>query len=178
MRRGYTLLEMIIVVAIMVVVAAMSIPVITTMLDDAHMTAGADMIRARLADTRAKALDSGRPWKLAYLPGSGTFQLAAEDGDAWNDAGNEPKETQDFTRGELPKDIILAVNRDDIAGVQGAPQTTGGWQTLAIFTGDGSARDDATVYVGKTGLMPLRLRVRGLTGTVAIDVPALVKDQK
>lgn len=178
MRRGFTLLEVILVLVIMVIVTSISVPVITTMLDDAHMTAGADMIRARLADTRARALDTGKPWKLAYLPGSSVYQYAAEDADEWNSSSDqEPKETEEFVRGELPKDVVLAVNRDDIAGAQGKPQATGTWQTLAVFTGDGSARDDGTVYIGKAGLMPLRVRLRGLTGSTAIDVPALVKDQ-
>lgn len=177
MRRGFTLLEVILVMVIMVIATAIAVPVIQSMLDDAHMTAGADMVRARLADARAKALDSGTPWKVAYLPNSGIFQLAAEDADAWSDSDQTPDETPEFMRGELPKDIILAVNRDDIAGAAGAPQASGGWQTLAVFTGDGSARDDGTVYVGKPGLMPLRVRVRALTGTVSLDVPALVKDQ-
>jgi prepilin-type N-terminal cleavage/methylation domain-containing protein len=177
MRRGFTLLELILVLAILIIVTAVSVPVITTMLVDARMTAGADMVRARLADTRAKALDSGKPWKLAYLPNSGVFQLAAEDADEWNDAGETPKETQDIVRGHLPKDIIVAVNRDDIAGSQGSSQATGGWQTLAVFIGDGSARDDGMAYIGKAGLMPLRVRVRGLTGATTVDVPLLVKDE-
>jgi prepilin-type N-terminal cleavage/methylation domain-containing protein len=178
MRRGFTLFEMIIVLVILIIVAAISVPVLRTMLDDANMNAGADMVRARLADTRAKALDSGKPWKLAYLPNTSIFMLAAEDAPDWSDAGQDPKETLDMIRGELPKDVILAVNRDDIAAAQGPPQASGGWQTLAIFVGDGSARDDGAVYIGKAGMMPLRMRVRGLTGTVALDVPTLVKDQQ
>ena len=41
------------VIAIMIIVAAISVPVIQSMLIDARMTAGADMMRGRLADTRA-----------------------------------------------------------------------------------------------------------------------------
>jgi prepilin-type N-terminal cleavage/methylation domain-containing protein len=177
MRRGFTLLETVLVLAILVIAAAIAVPVIRSSIIDARMTAGADMIRARLADTRAHALDTGKPWKLAYMPGSGIFMLAAEDADEWNSAGQDIKETLEFVRGEMPKDIILAANRDDIAGVEGAAQASGGWQTLAVFTGDGSARDDGAVYIGKTGLLPYRIRVRALTGTTALDVPMLVKDQ-
>ena len=32
------------------------------------------------------------------------------------------------------------------------------------------------VYIGKAGYMPLRLRLRGLTGAITVDVPALVRD--
>ncbi len=177
MRRGFTLFEMLIVLAIIVIVSALAVPVMRTMLDDAHMSAGADMVRARLADTRAKAFDTGKPWKLAYLPSTGVLQYAAEDADVWSSSTDQtPDETPDYVRDELPKDVLLAVNRDDIAGAEGTPQATGGWQTLAVFSGDGSARDDGAVYVGKAGFMPLRVRVRGLTGAVSIDVPALVRD--
>lgn len=177
MRRGYTLMEMVLVLAIMVIAAAIAVPVVQTMLDDANMTAGADQMRARLADARARALDSGTPWKLAYQPGSGVYQYAAESDDAsWSDTGSDEKETQDFVRGKLPKHVVMAVNRDDIAGAQGDGTATGGWTTLAVFLGDGSARDDGMVYVGKHGIMPLRLRVRGLTGAVTVDVPIQVRD--
>jgi prepilin-type N-terminal cleavage/methylation domain-containing protein len=176
MRRGFTLLEVVLVLVILIVVGAISVPVIRTMLEDARMNAGADMMRARLADTRARALDSGKPWKLAYLPNTGIFQLAAEDADQWNQSDQSPKEMPDYVRGQMPTDIVLAVNRDDIAGATGGAQASGGWQTLAVFTGDGSARDDGTVYIGKAGWIPLRLRVRGLTGSVVLDVPLVVKD--
>jgi prepilin-type N-terminal cleavage/methylation domain-containing protein len=176
-RRGFTLLELLLVLAIVVMAAAISVPVVTAMLADAHITAGADMVRARIADTRARALDSGVPWKIAYLPGTGVLQYAAEDdADHWSDTSQEPDETPDFVRSELHKDVILAANRDDIAGSAGGGQASGGWQTLAVFTADGGARDDGMVYVGKAGMMPLRLRVRGLTGAVTLDVPAFVKD--
>jgi prepilin-type N-terminal cleavage/methylation domain-containing protein len=176
MRRAFTLLELVLVLAIIVIVGAISVPVIKTMLLDARMNAGADMVRGRLADTRAKALDSGVPWKLAYMPNSGVIMLAAEDSPEWDAADQTPKQTLDVIRDTLPKDIIMAVNRDDIASATtGSPQASGGWQTLSIFIADGTARDDGTVYVGAAGLIPLRLRVRGLTGAVTLDVPYQVQ---
>ncbi|HZZ82524.1 MAG TPA: prepilin-type N-terminal cleavage/methylation domain-containing protein [Gemmataceae bacterium] len=178
-RGGFTLMETVLVLAILVIATAISVPVISSMLLDSHMDAGADLVRARLADTRAKALETGVPWKIAYLPGTGIIQFAAEDSTQWDNTSDQtPQEMPDFTRDVLPKNILLAKNRDDIASASGQVQPSGGWETLVIYTADGSGRDDGEVYIGAAGLMPLRMRVRGLTGAVTLDVPIVVRDQQ
>ena len=112
------------------------------------------------------------------MPNSRVIQFAAEDSQEWDSSSDmTPKETHDVVRDEMPPDIVLAKNREDMPAAGFTPQPSGAWQTLVIFTGDGSARDDGEVYVGKAGLMPLRMRIRGLTGAVTLDVPFLVKDQ-
>ncbi len=92
-RRAFTLLEVLAVVAIIVLVSAIGVPVIQTMLVDARVSASGDMVRGRLADTRAKALDEGRSWRLGFLPNTGVFQLAPDDAPDWDGASTEPTRT-------------------------------------------------------------------------------------
>jgi prepilin-type N-terminal cleavage/methylation domain-containing protein len=174
-RPGYTLLEIMCVMAILVIVSAVSVPVIQSMLVDARMTAAGDMVRARLADTRAKAMDEGRSWRLGFLPGSSTFQLAPDDSTEWDTTSQDTIRLQDLIRDELPRDIVLALNQADIEGASGTAAPAGKWETVAVYKWDGSAMDDTTTYFGKAGMTPMRVNVRSLTGAVSIEVPMLVK---
>jgi type II secretory pathway pseudopilin PulG len=176
-RPAYTLIEIMCVLAIVVAATAVGVPICESMLVDARTAAAGDMVRGRLADTRAKALDEGRSWRLGFLANSGIFQLAPDDSPEWDSATTDLTRTPDVIRDELPKDIIFGLNQGDVisAAHSGAPGSK--WETIAVYKWDGSASDDTTVYFGKGGLLPMRVNVRSLTGAVSIEVPMMVKDQ-
>jgi prepilin-type N-terminal cleavage/methylation domain-containing protein len=169
-RYAYTLLEMMLVLAIIVIAAALSIPVMQTMLDDARQSAAGDMIRGKAAETRARAMESGRAWRLAYLPNTGVFQLAPDDAADWDNTGDQtPTEQDELIRDEMPKDIVLAMNAGDIQAAQSAGAPGSGWQTIAVYLYDGSARDsDSITYFGKMGMPPLGVQIRALTGSATV----------
>jgi prepilin-type N-terminal cleavage/methylation domain-containing protein len=170
-RQAYTLLEMILVMAIILIIASISIPVMQTMLADSRRSASADLLRGRLAEARSKAMEEGRPWKLAFIAGTGSYQYAPEDSTEWNNTATDAVEKIDVVRDELPKDIVFAVNRDDIVSSQGGSSPGSGWETIAVYQSDGSARDDTTSYFGKAGQAPMRAKLRALTGAVTIETP-------
>lgn len=174
-RQAYTLIELMLVMALMVIATALSVPVIQTMLADARITASGDLIRARTADTRALAMEEGRPWKLGFIAGTGVFQLAPESSSAWDGANQDPVRQVDLIRDELPKDVIFALSAGDISGNIPPSSAGNSWETIAVYLPDGSARSDSTTYFGHQGIMPLRMVLRGLTGAVAIEVPADAK---
>lgn len=178
-RQAYTLMEIVCVVAIIAAAAAMSVPVWQTMLTDARMTAAGDQVRARLADARSKAMEQGVPWKFAYIPGTGVYQLAPEDSQDWSSTDTTPTRTDVLIRDELPKDVVFGMNQSDIQNASEGGSSAGGagWQTIGVYLYAGDARDDVTTYFGKPGLMPMRVRLRGMTGVVTIEVPREVKDQ-
>jgi type II secretory pathway pseudopilin PulG len=175
-RSAYTLMEIILVMAIIVIVGAISIPAMQTMLADARFSAAGDCVRGRLADTRANAMQEGRPWKLGFIANTGVYQLAPEDSSEWDNPSQELVEKADVTRDELPKDIVFSLNQEDILNSQQALPPGPGWETIAIYLPDGSARDDATVYFGKPGMGPNRAVLRGLTGSVSMETFNLKAD--
>lgn len=174
-RHGYTLIEVILVVVILVLVAALSVPVIQTMLEDGRMTGAGDMVRAKMAEARASAMQSGRPWRLAYIPNTGVFQLAPDDSSDWDNMEQTPIEQAELIRDELPKDVVFAINSSDIVGSQERLTPGTAWQTIAVYKFDGSANDDSTTYFGKMGMMPMAAELRGLTGSVTMRSPVEVK---
>jgi Tfp pilus assembly protein FimT len=176
-RTAYTLIELLCVVAVLVAVTAIGTPMIESMLVDARTTAAGDMVRGRLADTRAKALDEGRSWRLGFLANTGIFQMAPDDAPDWDSGSSDLTRTPNLIRDELPKDIIFGLNQGDVMSASAGGAAGSKWETIAVYKWDGSANDDTTIYFGKGGLVPMRVNVRSLTGAVSIEIPMIVKDQ-
>ncbi|MSU80113.1 MAG: prepilin-type N-terminal cleavage/methylation domain-containing protein [Gemmataceae bacterium] len=170
-RSGYTLMEIIVVVAIILVVMTLAVPAAMTWLADARADAAADMVRARLTDARSKAMEDGRPWRLAYLANTGYFQLAPEESMEWEAVQQSNTKQTDVIRDELPKDILFVASPDDLVGKREAGTVGNMWETIAIYMPNGSARDDSLTYFGKVGVAPARARLRALTGSITIELP-------
>jgi Tfp pilus assembly protein FimT len=168
-RRAFTLVEIILVVVIIMIVTAISIPVISSMLTDARSTAAGDMLRGRLAEARARAMEEGRPWRLAYIPGTGVLQIAPEESEDWEQMGQDEIEKADLIRSMLPTDIVLGTTMEEIVSNTGSATPGDGWETIAIYLPAGDARADHTAYFGKTGFYPRRVVLRGVTGVPTIE---------
>lgn len=170
-RAGYTLVELVIVTVIIVIAAAITVPVIYTMLADTRQTAAADLVQSQLAETRARAMEEGRPWQLGYLPGTGIYQLAPEDSSEWEQGGEEPTYKADLLRDKLPDDIFFGKSHDELRNMD--PGTggmgTGKWEVIAVYLPAGNARDDTTTYFGPAGVSPMRVNVRALTGGIEMQ---------
>jgi prepilin-type N-terminal cleavage/methylation domain-containing protein len=79
-RRGYTLFEVVLVMAIMVIIAALASPLMFEgMYGSTKVAAAADMVRARWADCRHQAIEHGRPYRFAVIPNTGKFKIEPYD---------------------------------------------------------------------------------------------------
>src|SRR5258708_4925858 len=105
-RQGFTLIEMMCVVGVIIVVMAISVPVIQQTLDDARINASGDLISGKMAEARARAMEDGRTWKFGFIPNTGVYQIAPEDSDVWNNPSTDPDEQAELIRDTLPQDII------------------------------------------------------------------------
>lgn len=169
-RAAYTLFEIILVMAVIVIVTAISVPVVRTMLTDTRISAAADTVRGQMTEARARAMEEGRPWKLAVITNTGTFQLAPDDSTEWsNSSAQEPERKPDLIRGQLPEDVIFSLTHDAIMGKPTPDPPGTSWEAIAVFLPDGTARDDSTIYVGQSGIAPMRLQLRALTGAIIVE---------
>lgn len=169
-RRAFTLVEIVVVVAIILIVFSLVVPITRTMMSDTRQTAAADMVRGRLADARAMAMEEGRAYKVGVQTGSGRIQVAPEDANCWDsvDAGVAMQQQQPTTiiLDNLPEEILFGTGVDDFMGRTSPIDANGAWRDAGIFLPDGSARGDVEIFFGKVGVMPTRFRLRGLTGVV------------
>ena len=168
-RRGFTLLEVTLVLAVIVLLGAMLWPSIEAMYGDVRLSAAADQIRARWADARTQAIEEGRPYRFATQP-DGHFRIAPDTQEFWNDGtatsteGPADPDAQplDITE-ELPKGVRFA------DGTTGSESGEGEWQTLVRFQPDGTADRDVEIAFETSGSRPLHLKLRGLTGSVSVQ---------
>jgi prepilin-type N-terminal cleavage/methylation domain-containing protein len=170
-RRAFTLVEMAVVVAIVVIVASLVVPFSQSMLSDTRQTAAGDMVRGRLADARAMALEEGRAYKVGVQTGTGRIQIAPEEAACWDsvDSGMAMQQQQpgSIILDQLPEEVLFGTSVDDFLGRTSPVESQGSWRDAGVFLPDGSARGDVDIYFGKVGVLPTRFRVRGLTGVVS-----------
>src|SRR5439155_19279690 len=96
-RRGVTLFELMVTMAVLVGVAALTFPLARHLMADTRVTAASDMVRARWADTRVRALEEGRPYVFEVMQNSGKFKVRPADSGA---SGH-------IYEGELPQNILF-----------------------------------------------------------------------
>lgn len=165
-RSGYTLLEVTLVVALLAILAAISLPSIEGSFVEIRQRAGSDAVRGYWAEARTRAIEDFRPYRFAVKPGTGHFRIAPH---SESDAGTDPMEGDeggDTARPlsvdeELPKGVSFAEGDGT-----GGESDGDGYVTLVVFRTDGTADRDVEVVFQADGCRPLQLRLRGLTGAV------------
>ncbi len=76
-RRGYTLLELLIVVAVMLVVASLTLPALNRPFAKSKLRDAAKQLRVALARARLEAIRTGAPQQFCYQPGGGVYEISA-----------------------------------------------------------------------------------------------------
>jgi prepilin-type N-terminal cleavage/methylation domain-containing protein len=177
MRRGFTLFEIMVVMAVLVIFAALSYPSIENMYSFYRVQAAADALRGSWAEARTRAMEEGRPYRFSVVLGKGNYRVAPDSGDYWAgdtpapaDPNNPPLVQSDalpkgirFRRADTPagdSDAETVLPTDSVATSQ--------WSSLAVFLPDGTARDDVAIVLEAGGSRPLIVRLRGLTGGVSV----------
>ena len=100
--------------------------------------------------------------------GFGHHAVAPEDSPDWEQASQTLIAKPDLYREQLPLHVYLGANPGDIQGAGPTPAGGGSWHTIAVYTYDGSGREDSITYFGKYGTPPMAMELRALTGSVNI----------
>jgi prepilin-type N-terminal cleavage/methylation domain-containing protein len=173
-RRAYTLFEVLLVLAILVILAAITYPSLDSMYGGYKVQAAADQVRGAWASARSRAVDEGRAYRFSVVQGKGNFRVAPDSHDFWK--SSEPPRTEDSANpplilgDALPKGISfgdqLPANTDTILPADHIDPAS--WSTVLTFLPDGSVREDAAIAVRMKGTRGLVLRLRALTGVVSV----------
>jgi len=178
-RSGATLLEIMVVMAILVIVSALTFPSLRSMYGSYKLNGSVDSVRAAWAEARERAINENRPYRFAVERNGSAFRVAPDDPAYW-DGGNGP-ENDPNGRGlilekALPGGVRFSVNGEG-GGMPDEPandslqekEVTGGdWSPAVIFKPDGTAVEDVRITFYVSGVRPTSLQLRGLTGNVTV----------
>ena len=169
-RSGLTLLELMVVLALLIILAAVTLPSFAGLKGNSDQRAAADTVRGRIADARGLAMDQGVPYRLAVHQDGSKIRLAP-DLPNFSELPVSDEATGSATAIETTLDKVTINVAADSEG--GAPVADpAGWITLATFLPSGICRESGvTVEVHETDFPPIRIQLRGVTGTSRVLQP-------
>jgi prepilin-type N-terminal cleavage/methylation domain-containing protein len=183
-RRGFTLMEMLLVLVILVVLAALATPVFYRSVRDATLRSAGEQVRTEWNKAHIKAMKTGRIYVFRFQPGGRKFQIepyTAEDDtlDAVSSTSTfapPPQAEKDDpnSRNQLPEGIKflegLTVEEERTKVVEeamGIGAGGGEWSKPILFYPDGVS-SDAWLVVADEHDSAIRVELRGLTGLAVI----------
>jgi len=172
MRSGVTLMELLLVMAIVIVVAGIAFVNFDSAYDEVKLNSAADTVRRSWAQARAEAIDAQVAYRFAVMPNTSRFRIAPDLPEYWNQSISEATESSEtgqplqIIEDQLPENIVF-----DFGGAGSSdPNAAGGdWVPVLAFLPDGRASDDTDVTLRLKNSRPVRVRIRALTGTVKVE---------
>lgn len=181
LRAGFSLLELLVVVAIMVLLASLIAPNVIKQVQENHVARAAESVRDAVSQSRTLALDAGIDYQFRYEINGRQFVVLPMELEPTNANAGGDAEVARYVRvaGELDEGIRLQAS-DTSASTEsleaawfgdlsnGLLLSQASWSAPVVFRFDGSA-DDAAFYVTSDDKLTADLKVRGLTGSVSVS---------
>jgi len=195
-RRGYTLLELLLVVAIVVIVASAVAPSVVSRMGEYRLKQAAETARFALSATRIHSIDMCATYQFRFEPGGRRYLAVPTDGDVASMTAQNASRQSTSGRGvgrsaiefgQLPEDLAFQIVLPTVPGsspatagstdaawsagvarIQNAADfTSAAWSPPIVFRPDGTATDAALKIVDRRG-DGFQLTVRELTGEVFV----------
>ncbi len=162
-QSGFTLLEILLVLAVLVVITALAVPAATTVFSGQQLRTTGDVIRARFADCRIRAIKSGDVYGFFYKPGGGEYWMAPVNTGFRSLLNGSPPSNQHLLENEVV--FIAGETMQDGRSMAAAENVAGEFLTFRpiLFYPDGTSQDAVVIVQSKNGLQ-IQLELRGLTG--------------
>jgi hypothetical protein len=174
--RGLTLFEVVLVLTLLVVISAITLPLLEGTFSRAALDSGGDLLRGAWAKARLTAMQSGQTHAFRYEPNGSRFQIVAlnslgapevsEMAPIDPETAPEPTEIVSLKQNRLPDGIVFSSgNVSSSAQILAMMPVTmeGPWSPPIVFHPDGTT-SDATVVLANSEQHMIRVTLRGLTG--------------
>lgn len=175
-RSGLTMLELLLVLAILLAVGAMSVPALQGALGKRDMENACEFVREHMDKGRTNAIETGFVYQFRYEPGGSRFVIIPDLGGL--SEGSDGSKYFRFS-GEIYASIKFQEELDspgmgetlDRTWFEGLPDqlelSRTGWSTPVEFTFEGRA-EDSSFYLMDDAERSAKLTIRGLTGGVRV----------
>ena len=176
-RGGFTILEMVLVLAVIVMLSAMAYPTMAGWFKSEKLKTATDTIREAIALARHLAIEEGEPYRLCIVEGGGNLRAAPDRDEFWTGGtGDDSEEHED----SLPNGVVVSIDHGvsdgefmDFGDRQTAQEVgavnPSSWVQVAVFFPDGRADTDATLMCEGLGVRSIIIHLRALTGTSAVE---------
>ena len=117
-RLGYTLLEMLVVLAVLLIIGAIIIPTVSGLTGNTKVKGAADAVKARLLEARLNAMEQGRPYVFAISSDGTKLHVGPDEtveGEVSADGqpipGDPPATTWLFEPSSNPQLLVTAIDK-------------------------------------------------------------------
>ena len=168
-RSGFTMLEMILVLSIAIVVAALAVPAVQGTIGNQAIASGADRVRVAMGQARVQAIRTSDVHAFFYQPNGQWFDVAplADHQRLTRQSNGQSanNHNRDLSDNWLPRQVFFNAGETQIdARSESARQASGGAPINAIlFYPDGTAQDARILLQDERGIT-MAVELRGLTG--------------
>lgn len=198
LRSAYTLLELLLALAVISVLAGVTVPSALRMFADSKLSDAAERVRNLVGQTRLHAVNTGEQYQFRFEKDGRRFvQLPVElPPTSTTDSSSTPTATMarpPSVLGELPEGmrfealVMDAAATTDPVGPPLSPELFQGlpkaqdlvslaWSAPLVFSADGSASDSSWLVVDQRK-QSIKIEVRGLTGAATLGAMTPFRDR-
>jgi len=181
--RGYTLLELLLVLAILVIVASAVTPVVVARMSEYRLKEAAETTRIALSATRIHAIDMSSTYQFRFELAGRRYLAVATDGDVVaNTPSNSGQQSpavgatkSGVERGQLPEDISFQIATTPVPGNPGAttaPTTAASTPAMTDMAWSAAVGKipNAADYTSAAWSPPIIFRSDGTAVEAALDI--------
>ena len=173
--RGYTLVELLIVLGVLASLAGLSWPAVREMLAKSELQNAARQLRAALVKVRLDAVESGTVRQLRYRPGTGRFEvsvLSALDNEPSADELVPASRVEPNGSGEDRLPAGVSFQEPDAPQPEDRPPDSADlephpWAAPILFYPNGRTSNARIRLEGRRGYR-IEVTLRGITGAVTV----------
>lgn len=183
---GFTLVEMLLALAVLLMLAGLSWPLLERLTGQTYLKRGTEQVRVELGATRLRAIDAGMIYQFRYEPGGRRYIVLPfepyDEGRVENEpSGGSPLHGSLVEDGEIPEGLTFQLSENETAvqaidadwlnlSPNSAQLSKTAWSSPLLFFTDGSAVDGELSVIDEHD-RSLRVVVRELTGAVRVETP-------
>jgi type II secretory pathway pseudopilin PulG len=170
-RKGYTILELVIVLAVLIILGSVLVPTLSGLYGNTRQKAAADLIRSRIVEARAKAMERGAWFRVAISQDKTRIRLAPDAGVNGTAFASLPPSASSDPQSLVVEDTFEKVTAELVdVDPTDTRQPDGEWLTVFTVGPEGICQEttNTTISIKESNYDPVFVQVRYIAASSAI----------